>query len=659
MSDNISIKQLSKAGQDFYPRTNVAAIVDFPEMGASGGVATLDENGKVPSQQLPSFVDDVLEYNNLNTFPRPGEAGKIYVAKDTNKTYRWGGSDYVEISETIAIGTTTGTAYPGEAGAQLASRVSTLENTAFSGDYDDLINKPTIPVVPTNVSAFTNDAGYLTEHQDISGKVDKIEGKGLSTNDYTSEEKNKLASITSGAEANVQSNWNETDSSSDAYIQNKPDLSDLTTIRSGAAAGATAYQKPSTGIPASDLASGIILTDVVRYSAQTLTSEQQAQVRSNIGVENSFSGDYNDLANKPTIPNTTSQLTNDSGFITISDIPEGAAASTSTPLMDGTAAVGTELAFARGDHRHPSDTSKQDVISDLATIRSGAALGATALQSFIETDPIFSASPAAGITSEQISSWDDKAAESTANMVSTSSTLTADTIILGNGSKAVKSSSYTISDTLSSSSTVIPTGKAVSDKFAELSGALKLLGVSTTAVTDGGTENPTIDGDAVTTKTTGDVVIYGEKEFVWTGSAWEQLGDEGSYALKTTTITAGSGLTGGGALSSNVTIGHSNTVAAQSTQALYPISIDAQGHISGYGTAVTPLTAASTLDASKLSGTIPSTVVISGKEDTSNKVTSISSSSTNTEYPSALAVYNAIATMTQAEVNTTINTIFN
>ena len=99
-------------------------------------------------------------------------------------------------------------------------------------------------------------------------------------------------------------------------------------------------------------------------------------------------------------------------------------------------------------------------------------------------------------------------------MVSTSSTLTADTVVLGNGSKTVKNSSYTISDTLSNSSTTIPTGKAVSDKFAELSGALKLLGVSTTAVTDGGIEDPTVDGDTVTTKTTGDVVIYGGKEFV-------------------------------------------------------------------------------------------------------------------------------------------------
>ena len=63
-----------------------------------------------------------------------------------------------------------------------------------------------------------------------------------------------------------------------------------------------------------------------------------------------------------TTPKKTSELTNDSGFITSADIPEGAAASTTSPKMDGTASVGTEMAFARGDHRHPSDTTKQDVI---------------------------------------------------------------------------------------------------------------------------------------------------------------------------------------------------------------------------------------------------------------------------------------------------------
>ena len=133
--------------------------------------------------------------------------------------------------------------------------------------------------------------------------VAKESGKGLSTNDYTTAEKNKLNGIAAGAEVNVQSNWAETDSSEDSYIKNKP-----------------------------------------------------------------------------TIPSKTSQLQNDSGFITGADVPEGAAASNTTPLMDGTAATGSETAFARGDHRHPSDTTKQDVINDLSDIRAGAAKGATAYQ---------------------------------------------------------------------------------------------------------------------------------------------------------------------------------------------------------------------------------------------------------------------------------------
>ena len=64
-----------------------------------------------------------------------------------------------------------------------------------------------------------------------------------------------------------------------------------------------------------------------------------------------------------TVPTKTSDITNDSGFITTADIPEGAAASTTVPKMNGTAAVGTELAFARGDHVHPSDTTKVDKVT--------------------------------------------------------------------------------------------------------------------------------------------------------------------------------------------------------------------------------------------------------------------------------------------------------
>ena len=84
--------------------------------GAASGVAELDANGKVPSAQLPSYVDDVLEYSSKSSFPATGETGKIYVDTSTNKTYRWSSSAYVEISESLALGETSSTAYRGDRG---------------------------------------------------------------------------------------------------------------------------------------------------------------------------------------------------------------------------------------------------------------------------------------------------------------------------------------------------------------------------------------------------------------------------------------------------------------------------------------------------------------------------------------------------------------
>ena len=79
--------------------------------GQPNGLATLDSSGRVPASQLPSYVDDVLEYDSKTAFPVTGEAGKIYVSKNDNKTYRWSGSAYVEISASLALGETTSTAY--------------------------------------------------------------------------------------------------------------------------------------------------------------------------------------------------------------------------------------------------------------------------------------------------------------------------------------------------------------------------------------------------------------------------------------------------------------------------------------------------------------------------------------------------------------------
>ena len=132
--------------------------------------------------------------------------------------------------------------------------------------------------------------GLLYLWQKITNKfVAKETGKGLSTNDFTTELKNKLDGIAAGAQVNVKPDWN------------------------------------------------------------------------------AVAGNAAEILNKPAIPSKTSDLTNDSGFITSTDIPEGAAASTTVPKMDGTAAVGTEMAFARGDHVHPSDTSKVSKAGDTMT----------------------------------------------------------------------------------------------------------------------------------------------------------------------------------------------------------------------------------------------------------------------------------------------------
>lgn len=135
------------------------AQVKRSEMGVAGGVATLGTDGKVPSAQLPSYVDDVLEYTNKAGFPTTGETGKIYVAKDTNLTYRWGGSSYVEISVSLALGETSSTAYAGDKGKALADRLTTAEGNITSNDGDITA----LQTRATNLENGTTPAGKATK----------------------------------------------------------------------------------------------------------------------------------------------------------------------------------------------------------------------------------------------------------------------------------------------------------------------------------------------------------------------------------------------------------------------------------------------------------------------------------------------------------------
>lgn len=104
--------------------------------GAANGVAPLDATGKIASAYLPSYVDDVINgvyvsptiFNNTSGTAISGETGKIYVDTNNNKTYRWSGSAYVEISASLALGETSSTAYAGDKGKANAAAITSLQS---------------------------------------------------------------------------------------------------------------------------------------------------------------------------------------------------------------------------------------------------------------------------------------------------------------------------------------------------------------------------------------------------------------------------------------------------------------------------------------------------------------------------------------------------
>ncbi len=201
--------------------TNIAqaTFIAATEKGANSGVATLDATGKVPSSQLPSFVDDVIDlldaaetapaecaagdqyYNTsskkiftatgTDTWGETGadpEQGKIYITLDDNKTYRWSGTTMAEISAGLALGETQGTAYEGSKGAANAAAIAAHTGnsdihvtTQNKSDWNAKYDKPSGGIPSTDMTeAVQTSLGKadtaLQSHQDITGKADKVSG---------------------------------------------------------------------------------------------------------------------------------------------------------------------------------------------------------------------------------------------------------------------------------------------------------------------------------------------------------------------------------------------------------------------------------------------------------------------------------------------------
>lgn len=160
--DGVNYKQLSTA-----EKTKLADVELQANKGIAGGYASLDGTGRVPSAQLPSYVDDVVEVANYADLPTPGESSKIYITLDDNKTYRWSGSVYIEIFKSLDLGETSSSAYRGDRGKigyehtllETGNPHSVTKSDVGLGDVQNVDTTTT-----ENITDFT-DKRFITDDQ--------------------------------------------------------------------------------------------------------------------------------------------------------------------------------------------------------------------------------------------------------------------------------------------------------------------------------------------------------------------------------------------------------------------------------------------------------------------------------------------------------------
>ena len=171
--------------------------------GAPNGLASLNESGIIPSAQLPSYVDDVIEVDTFSNLPGTGESGKIYIVQDTNLTYRWSGTAYVEISKSLALGETSSTAYPGDKGKATTDKLNKTSDKVVVGPTT--VNPSTDKIVLKYQTHFTSTNSDSEDSHTINAATTSQAGL-MSSSDKTKLDGLKdQAGITSDIDA-VQTN---------------------------------------------------------------------------------------------------------------------------------------------------------------------------------------------------------------------------------------------------------------------------------------------------------------------------------------------------------------------------------------------------------------------------------------------------------------------
>lgn len=222
------IYQLSP-GADYTKESSWILIGDTSELnnkvqqfinskGAPNGLASLNESGIIPSAQLPSYVDDVIEVDTFSNLPGTGESGKIYIVQDTNLTYRWSGTDYVEISKSLALGETSSTAYPGDKGKATTDKLNRIP--------DKLITD-TVNVNQSTTEAVLNFTTYRQEAQQIGRNTITITSATTSQAGLmSSSDKTKLDGLKD--QAGITSDINAVQTNLETHINNKSNPHEVT-----------------------------------------------------------------------------------------------------------------------------------------------------------------------------------------------------------------------------------------------------------------------------------------------------------------------------------------------------------------------------------------------------------------------------------------------
>jgi hypothetical protein len=163
----------ANASSTYLTQANATAIyIPLSQKSIPNGVATLGVDGRVLPSQLPGSIGEVLEYPSLLDFPEEGAAEKIFIAVDTNKTYRWSGTQYVEISQSLALGETTETAFAGSRGVALETLTDNIVD-GTQGLTDTRITNSATTIQPLIVNGVVDTTADLLRLQ--VGSVNALE----------------------------------------------------------------------------------------------------------------------------------------------------------------------------------------------------------------------------------------------------------------------------------------------------------------------------------------------------------------------------------------------------------------------------------------------------------------------------------------------------